>query len=50
MGEVLDFINVSYGKENIEDCECSNCQDNDCDSCNCDSCEDECRDRDNNPI
>ena len=45
MGEVLDFINVSYGKENIEDYECNNCQDN-----GCASCKDECRDRDNKPI
>lgn len=45
MGEVLEFINVPYGKENKEDCECNNCQDNDCASC-----KDECRDRDNKPI
>ena len=50
MGEVLDFINVPYGKEDKEDCECNNCQDNGCDSYNCDSYKDECQDRDNKPI
>ena len=45
MGEVLDFINVPYGKEDKEDCECNNCQDN-----GCDSCKGECWDRDNKPI
>lgn len=30
MGEVLDFINVPYGKEEWDECNSCDCQSNDC--------------------